>query len=122
MTAGALMSVTYPFIMRSFVFWTTNRYVLVFIQAFHFSFLDTCATFPGTLCMQITLQYVTHLSCCPHKERSLCYHDSGSCTNTFLKISKQLNIFLWNFIRTSPAMECCFTLVLFLYHKQSKHT
>lgn len=68
MTAGALMSVTYPFIMRSFVFWTANRYVLVFIQAFHFSLLDTCATFPGTLGMQITLQYVTYLSCCPHKE------------------------------------------------------
>lgn len=121
MTAGAIMCVTYPFIMWSFVFWTTNRYLLLFIQAFHFSLLDTCATFPGTLSMQITFQCVTNLSCCPHKERSLCYHDSGIYARTFLMTLELLHIFLWNFISTSPADVCCFAFVLFLYHQQSKY-
>lgn len=108
MTAGALMSVAYPFIMWSFVFWTTNRYLLLFIQAFHFSLLDTCATFPGTLSMQITFQCVTNLSCCPHKERSPCYHDSGIYACTFLMTLELLHIFFVKFHKHIPS--CCVLL------------
>jgi hypothetical protein len=56
MTAGALMSVAYPFTGRSLFFWTASGDLLFFIQAFHFSFLDACAAFPGTLNMKTTFQ------------------------------------------------------------------
>jgi len=74
MTTGTLMSVAYPFIDWSFVFWTTSRHLLLLIQAFHFSLLNTCATFSGTLSINTTFQYVTilkilHLPFLYYKER-----------------------------------------------------
>jgi hypothetical protein len=55
------MSVAYPFIGRSLFFWTASGDLLFFIQAFYFSLLDTCATFPGTLNMKTTFQCVAIL-------------------------------------------------------------
>jgi hypothetical protein len=60
-TAGALMSVTYPFIVRSLFFWTTCGDLMFLVQALHVSLLNACATFLGTLNIKITFQCVTVL-------------------------------------------------------------
>jgi hypothetical protein len=64
MTAGAFMSVAYSFIGWSLFFWTASGDLLFFIQAFHFSLLDACATFSRTL----SISMFDGFSQFPHKK------------------------------------------------------